>query len=324
MKNYKRIMYSVGVLGLICFILTAYFSGIREQQERMQETMGALKDASSQYIQDKFNELDIPYTSHRSSGRSERTTRVSVSEKGRYEVKIDSLKESRSLYDLVSVGDKAEILIWEQLFSLDEMFAAWKNETEKLGYTMSCALKLTVSDMYSSDKMIFVAGDSTLIQGKYDKGLYYMDAFYLMELHPYIKPPLLVTCIRWDLCLLVVLVVSLILLVLYRLEIRSKKHKLGMYCLDEIKERIYQGNQEIKCSPREFAFLRALLLNERNEVSFDEINRICGWSADEHGLDGRRRKFISNIRQLLKDDETLVIRSLVDVKVDAYKLEYSK
>ena len=61
-----------------------------------------------------------------------------------------------------------------------------------------------------------------------------------------------------------------------------------------------------------------------NEVSFDEINRICGWSADEHGLDGRRRKFISNIRQLLKDDETLVIRSLVDVKVDAYKLEYSK
>ena len=40
--------------------------------------------------------------------------------------------------------------------------------------------------------------------------------------------------------------------------------------------------------------------------------------------DGRRRKFISNIRQLLKDDETLVIRSLVDVKVDAYKLEYSK
>ena len=40
--------------------------------------------------------------------------------------------------------------------------------------------------------------------------------------------------------------------------------------------------------------------------------------------DGRRRKFISNIRQLLKDDETLVIRSLVDVKVDAYKLEYLK
>ena len=40
--------------------------------------------------------------------------------------------------------------------------------------------------------------------------------------------------------------------------------------------------------------------------------------------DGRRRKFISNIRQFLKDDETLVIRSLVDVKVDAYKLEYSK
>ena len=324
MKNYKRIMYSVGVLGLICFILTAYFSGIRERQERMQETMGALKDASSQYIQDKFNELDIPYTSHRSSGRSERTTRVCVSEKGRYEVKIDSLKESRGLYDLVDVGSKLECLMLEHLFSLDEMFAAWKNETEKLGYTMSCALKLTVSDMYSSDKMIFVAGDSTLIQGKYDKGLYYMDAFYLMELHPYIKPPLLVTCIRWDLCLLVVLVVSLILLVLYRLEIRSKKHKLGMYCLDEIKERIYQGNQEIKCSPREFAFLRALLLNERNEVSFDEINRICGWSADEHGLDGRRRKFISNIRQLLKDDETLVIRSLVDVKVDAYKLEYSK
>ena len=59
-------------------------------------------------------------------------------------------------------------------------------------------------------------------------------------------------------------------------------------------------------------------------MSFDEINRICGWSADEYGLDGRRRKFISNIRQLLKDDETLVIRSLVDVKVDAYKLEYSK
>ena len=324
MKNYKRIMYSVGVLGLICFILTAYFSGIRERQERMQETMGALKDASSQYIQDKFNELDIPYTSHRSNGRSERTTRVSVSEKGRYEVKIDSLKESRGLYDLVDVGSKLECLIWEQLFSLDEMFAAWKNETEKLGYTMSCALKLTVSDMHSRERLIFVAGDSTLIQGKYDKGLYYMDAFYLMELHPYIKPPLFVTCIRWDLCLLVVLVVSLILLVLYRLEIRSKKHKLGMYCLDEIKERIYQGNQEIKCSPREFAFLRALLLNERNEVSFDEINRICGWSADEHSLDGRRRKFISNIRQLLKDDETLVIRSLVDVKVDAYKLEYSK
>ena len=40
--------------------------------------------------------------------------------------------------------------------------------------------------------------------------------------------------------------------------------------------------------------------------------------------DGRRRKFISNIQQLLKDDETLVLRSLVDVKVDAYKLEYSK
>jgi len=247
-----------------------------------------------------------------------------VSEKGRYEVKIDSLKESRGLYDLEDVGSKLECLIWEQLFSLDEMFAAWKNETEKLGYTMSCALKLIVSEMHSSDKMIFVAGDSTLIQGKYDKGLYYMDAFYLMELHPYIKPPLFVTCIRWDLCVLVVIVVSFVLLVLYRLEIRSKKHKLGMYCLDEIKERIYQGNQEIKCSPREFAFLRALLLNERNEVSFDEINRICGWSADEHGLDGRRRKFISNIRQLLKDDETLVIRSLVDVKVDAYKLEYSK
>ena len=324
MKNYKRIMYSVGVLGLICFILTAYFSGIRERQERMQETMGALKDASSQYIQDKFNELDIPYTSHRLSGRSERTTRVCVSEKGRYEVKIDSLKESRGLYNLVDVGSKLDCLMLEHLFSLDEMFAAWKNETEKLGYTMSCALKLTVSDMHSRERLIFVAGDSTLIQGKYDKGLYYMDVFYLMELHPYIKPPLLVTCIRWDLCLLVVLVVSLILLVLYRLEIRSKKHKLGMYCLDEIKERIYQGNQEIKCSPREFAFLRALLLNERNEVSFDEINRICGWSADEHGLDGRRRKFISNIRQLLKDDETLVIRSLVDVKVDAYKLEYSK
>ena len=112
-----------------------------------------------------------------------------MSEKGRYEVKIDSLKESRGLYDLLDVGGKFECLIWDQLFSLDEMFAAWKNETEKLGYTMSCALKLTVSDMHSSDKMIFVAGDSTLIQGKYDKGLYYMDAFYLMELHPYIKPP---------------------------------------------------------------------------------------------------------------------------------------
>ena len=290
----------------------------------MQETMGALKDASSQYIQDKFNELGIPYTSHRSSGRSERTTRVCVSEKGRYEVKIDSLKESRGLYDLVDVGGKFECLIWNQLFSLDEMFAAWKNETEKLGYTMSCALKLTVSDMHSRERLIFVAGDSTLIQGKYDKGLYYMDAFYLMELHPYIKPPLFVTCIRWDLCVLVVIVVSFVLLVLYRLEIRSKKHKLGMYCLDEVSEKIYLGNQEIKCTPREFAFLRALLLNERNEVSFDEINRICGWNADEHGLDGRRRKFISNIRQLLKDDETLVIRSLVDVKVDAYKLEYSK
>ena len=317
-------MYSVGVLGLICFILTAYFSGIRERQERMQETITVLKNTSTKFIEDKFKNLDFSYTSQRLGGRSERTTRVCVSEKGRYEVKIDSLKESRGLYDLVDVGGKFECLMLEHLFSLDEMFAAWKNETEKLGYTMSCALKLTVSDMHSLERLIFVAGDSTLIQGKYDKGLYYMDAFYLMELHPYVKPPLFVTCIRWDLCLLVVLVVSLILLVLYRLEIRSKKHKLGMYCLDEIKERIYQGNQEIKCSPREFAFLRALLLNERNEVSFDEINRICGWSADEHGLDGRRRKFISNIRQLLKDDETLVIRSLVDVKMDAYKLEYSK
>lgn len=54
------------------------------------------------------------------------------------------------------------------------------------------------------------------------------------------------------------------------------------------------------------------------------FNRICGWSADDHGLDARRRKFISNIRQLLKDDETIVIRSLIDNKVDAYKLEYSK
>ena len=324
MRNWKNIKYIVCLIGMVSFLLVAYFTARMEQQERMQETMGALKDASSQYIQDKFNELDIPYTSHRSSGRSERTTRVCVSEKGRYEVKIDSLKESRSLYDLVSVGNKAENLMLEHLFSLDEMFAAWKNETEKLGYTMSCALKLIVSEMHSSDKMIFVAGDSTLIQGKYDKGLYYMDAFYLMELHPYIKPPLFVTCIRWDLCVLVVIAVSFVLLVLYRLEIRSKKHKFGMYCLDEVSEKIYRGNQEIKCTPREFAFLRALLLNERNEVSFDEINRICGWSADEHGLDGRRRKFISNIRQLLKDDETLVIRSLVDVKVDAYKLEYSK
>lgn len=324
MRDWKNIKYIACLLGMVSLLLVAYVTARMEQQERMQETMAALKDASSQYIQDKFKELDIPYTSHRSSGRSERTTRVCISEKGRYEVKMDSLKESRGLYDLVDVGDKIDCLIWEQLFSLDEMFLNWKSETEKLGYSMSCALKLTVSDMHSQEKQTFVAGDSTLIQDKYDKGLYYMDAFYLTELHPYIKPPFLVACIKWNLCIFVVLVVSFAWFVLYRLEIRSKKHKLGMYCLDEVSEKIYRGDQEIKCTSREFAFLRALLLNERNEVSFDEINRICGWSADDHGLDARRRKFISNIRQLLKDDETIVIRSLIDNKVDAYKLEYSK
>ena len=155
-------MYSVGVLGLICFILTAYFSGIRERQERMQETITVLKNTSTKFIEDKFKNLDFSYTSQRLGGRSERTTRVCVSEKGRYEVKIDSLKESRGLYDLVDVGGKFECLMLEHLFSLDEMFAAWKNETEKLGYTMSCALKLTVSDMHSLERLIFVAGNSTL------------------------------------------------------------------------------------------------------------------------------------------------------------------
>ena len=91
MRNWKNIKYIVCLIGMVSFLLIAYFTARMEQQERMQETMGALKDASSQYIQDKFNELDIPYTSHRSSGRSERTTRVCVSEKGRYEVKIESL-----------------------------------------------------------------------------------------------------------------------------------------------------------------------------------------------------------------------------------------
>lgn len=72
----------------------------------------------------EFERMKIPYS--RFFGEKKHTKRLSVTEKGMFEVMIDSVKETQALYSLEVMGAKVDVLFSLDSFPLERIYDNWQ------------------------------------------------------------------------------------------------------------------------------------------------------------------------------------------------------
>lgn len=323
------IFFSLGLLifGGV-FVSKAYENGMKAREQYRAQVVPVLKDATELWVNQEFEEQNIPHAFYRSKESPKYKKKRMIKENGLVEVVIDSLKEKKKLLTSHTLSTRIQYLLYKNLIHLDLLNNIWQRHLKG-----SCSSTLILKSNFSDNKKEYIAGDSVLLVDKYKLDTYYLDDLYLYELTPYLRLPSPWQFASWQteesrLYLMGIIFCIFVLVSLLLIHISKKRHKnkemkisedyvlssqdnkrhqIGGIIFEENTGMLFVGNREpIKCSMQPYTLLSAFIHAENHFLSNERIIEICGWNPKDNGIDSRRRTAISQLRKLIDSKNTHV------------------
>lgn len=326
-KDYRHMLYLLGGVMLvmtIVLIIVICQSGYKGKKVAKDYAKEALRTVAEQAINEEYEKLNIPYFSSYKGKIADVKHRWVTTEKGKFMVDVDSLKESQALYSLEEIGSKFTFLILYEIPLFDKILATWKEEVDVEYNNAKCALRLKITPLGDSTSQENTYGDATICVSQHFLGTYYMDNVYTTLLSAYFVPPTIWQCINWKSLQILLsfgiwgmslLVLSFLILLKRRRESLNVTHPIytiGMYSFDVIRQVLIYKGQEQSCSPQASKLLHAFIMAPDCFLTNDEICHICGWSMGDEGLESRRRAAMKLLRKCFLEDLTIKIVSLTE------------
>ena len=321
-----------GVWTMLLMILTAgsvvavWRSACAGEAAFRREAEEKLAFRAEMEINREFDALGIPYSMDSSSGGApSRSKRVLTVEEGTFEVEIDSLKESQSLYPLDMLGFKALLLEEFSPSFLDSLHAGW---AETWGDGVSSLLVLSVSQPWADSTRVRRAGDLSAEREDCLIGRYYLDDHYTMQLAAYVRMGFWES-ISWTSPGVVLSLAGWLLALLawggWRLRSRLSGPEPEVSAADEQKLSVWElgrlvyhkdsmlltcNGQRVDITPQSLKLLCAFL-SHGGRLSDEEIYRALGWPLSDSNLTVKKRQAISKLRSCLtKCDGRIQIKSM--------------
>lgn len=332
MKNNWQILYSFCrrlllwgknkqtklLLSIICMVAATlfwggavYYSSLQGQADMRETAIQSLRDIAELEVNRSIEETRIPYSKFFS--KKKHTKRIVITEKGKFEVSIDSVKEAQGLYSLEVMGSKVEILNSFGGFPLKRIYDNWKERMKETRYDIPMALLMEQTPLGSNVVQRLSCGDSAVFVSGNELGSYYLDGAYTMVLTAYLLPDFW-ECIDWN-SPWVILVTGawLILMISVLLKIRASKlqreehksdtliensYQIGEYVFDIVNYTLTYKDVVKPCSLQLGKLLYAFLVAPDHILTYDEITKVCGWPDDCITLGDRRRDVIRKLRKL--------------------------
>lgn len=338
MKHWNKIIViwacAIVVVALVWGV--ALYDNARKGQIVAKEVaVQTLRKVAEQVVNREFDKLGEYHVSWVNNGKKY-TKRQSISEKGEFEVTIDSLKEAQGLYLLETVGYKADILNCYGKLPLEKIRFEWQEEMDARYSRIKCALFLKVNPMGKDVFHETFAGDETICTSQNNLGTYYLDNMYTMRLTAYMQP-LWGYCINWTdnlllalSCFLCILLLGLVIYVRGRWHKKKETadvlvntiYRFGEYRFDFVRHTLTYKEEEIPCTPQAAKLLLGFATAPNHFLTNDEIAIACGWALNDLGLNERRRKAINLLRKLFAVDGSIQILAMPEKQ--GYQIVISK
>lgn len=299
-----------------------HYNSLQGQAASKEVAVQTLREVAGQVVDLEFEKLKIPYFEQRNEKKH--TKRQTVTMEGILEVSIDSLKEEQSLYSLETVGYKANVLNSLNKFPLEQIGREWQKKIRERGRGVVCSLFFLTDSLEQNRVHETFMGDTTICTSQNEIGVYYLDGMYTMILTVYLMPAFW-NSIDWtSYWLLSLSCLLLILLLGLPAWIRVQRYKereivaaltkdiyqFGKYSFNSAQHTLLYKDEIITdCTPQEANLLLAFATKDLI-LTNDEIATACGWFLKDKGLDARRRKVISLLRNLFNADDSVKIVAL--------------
>lgn len=325
----KYLVLSISLLlGLLAggMVLAVYQSGRTGQAAFRQQAEEALHDVGRVVVVERFDSLSVPvfYT-----GGEKRVykVRTAQTEKGYFEVKIDSLKEKQSLYPLGSTaGLEAFFLLETSAFPLDKLQKEWQGRLREMDASSYLVLRHTPlgTDSVRVDSL----GDASIARPDNELGRYYLDDMYTSMLTAYARADFW-KCVEWEsprvwvAFLFFLSAGALGLVVMFRgrrqpspasLPVSEEEPvwSIGRWVYHKDTMKLTCEGEKVDIQPQPLRLFCAFMLHG-GYLSYADINEALGWHESALGLDSRRKKAISTLRTVLREkDERLQIKHEAD------------
>ena len=333
MKHYQSILFALcGLLLLTLGILVyqVYDSGVGGRERCKREAELSLKSAAELWVNREFDKLGIPFYYEGGEPKTKNKVRRMVLAEGEFVVEIDSLKEVKRLTASWMLGLKTRVLFLLDTPPVLLLNELWQKELDSMKPYCSGAfvVQSELPDKKKGEK--FIAGDSTLMTDKYKLGDYYLDDMYFLSLVAYLSVPSLWLCADWGgraiLSCLVMIAILLSVLIFFFLHNRNKQNNVEtnpsddfVMCISERKYQIagvlfdeeagtltFEDKNTVKCAMQLYKLLSAFVHAKSHFLPNDRIVEICSWSAEDCGINEKRRVTVSLLRKLLDSEKSHV------------------
>lgn len=312
----KRIVWTGCLLFLLSAVWTAfavYESARAGKDEFKRQAEETLRDVGRLVVTERIESLDYPfYVSD--DGRENYKFRSVLTEKDWFEVAVDSLKEKQGLYPLKErVGIYAHILINDSVFPLNELQKDWQRKIPTSDVSSYLVLRYTL--LGTDSVRVDSVGDASIARLSNKIGSYYVDDLYTAVLIAY-------ACADWRkyvdwsspqilIAFLAFLLAGIILFVgifLHRQvpSAASLPVKKEEFCRSIGKLVYHAESMELTCEGRKVDIqpqplkLLCAFMQRGGYLSNADINEALGWDNSALGLDSRRKKTVSILRNFLQ------------------------
>lgn len=333
MKHYRQLFYALGgvlvlTLGILVFLV--YQSGVEGRERYKMKAESLLKSTAELWVNHELDKLRIPYSFGGGEPAAQNGMRRMILADKEIAVKVDSVKESKLLFNSRALNAKSNLLILindSSIFVLDKQ---WRENLQAVQLPDDCALELFNEQLDDTNRERLVTGDKILITDANRLGEYYLDDMYFFRLVSYLAVPSLWLCADWreiGIVLCIVVNVSCVLIILLlRLYRQKKKGSIKLFISDDIvmcisedkykmgdvvfneKERTltFSDSTVVDCPAQAYKLLSSIVHAENHFLAYIRIIEICGWNPNDMGVVYRRRMAISNVRKLLDSQKSHV------------------
>lgn len=307
-------------------VLAVYQSGRTGQAAFRQQAEEALRDVGRVVVMERLDSLSVPvfYTGGEKRVYKVRTVQT---EKGYFEVKIDSLKEKQSLYSLnttTSVG--AHFLLETSAFPLDKLQKEWQGRLRAMDASSFLVLRHT--PLWTDSVRVDSLGDASIARPDNELGRYYLDDMYTSMLTAYARANFW-KCVEWEsprvwgAFLFFLSAGAFGLVVMFRgcrqpspasLPVSEEEPvwSIGRWVYHKDTMKLTCEGEKVDIQPQSLKLFCAFM-QHGGYLSYADINEALGWHESALGLDSRRKKAISTLRTVLREkDERLQIKHEAD------------
>ena len=246
--------------------------------------------------------------------------RALQTERGNFEVKIDSLKEKQSLYPLGSAaGLEAFFLLETSAFPLDKLQKEWQGRLREMDTSLYLVLRHTPlgTDSVRVDSL----GDASIARPDNELGRYYLDDMYTSMLTAYARADFW-KCVEWEsprvwVAFLFFLSAGALGLVVMFWERRQPSPaslpvseeepvwSIGRWVYHKDTMKLTCEGEKVDIQPQSLRLFCAFMLHG-GYLSYADINEALGWHESSLGLDSRRKRAISTLRTVLREKDARI------------------